>query len=163
MVKSHLRVKTTSEDSLIGSYVTAAVMWAGNYCHREFRYNEYTLLCDSWAIELSNPPIGEILSVSHIPFLSTTYSSFGSTDYRINYAHILPRLAMNIATPKLADREDAVKVIYTAGYTAATLPDDLKIAILSKVSSFYDKRMEEVNRAATSAELAIIPYKIFNI
>ena len=42
-IKSHLRIDTSDEDTLLGVYIDAATEMAENYCGRHFITHEYKL------------------------------------------------------------------------------------------------------------------------
>ena len=46
-VKSHLRIDTSDEDTLLGLYIDAATEMAENFCGRHFIKHEYRLYFDS--------------------------------------------------------------------------------------------------------------------
>jgi uncharacterized phiE125 gp8 family phage protein len=164
-VKSHLRVTNTSEDSLITSYLLAAVDWVEGFCHRSFRGDTFTLTAPNFDFDLENPPVASISSVEYKAYGADTYTAITNTNYKLNTNSIKPCVEFieDYVFPKLTVVNDAVKVVYVAGYDSDTLPAVVRIAILLKCSSFYDKRMEENKRFTTSAESLLMKYKIFSI
>lgn len=163
--KSHLRVTNASEDALISSYLLAAIDWAEGFCHRSFTGDTFTLTAPSFDFDLENPPITSIVSVEYKVYGSNSYTAITDTNYNLNTNSIKPCVEFieNYVFPRLALVNDAVRVVYVAGYDSDTLPQLVKIAILLKCSSFYDNRMEENKRFTTSAELLLMKYKIFSI
>jgi uncharacterized phiE125 gp8 family phage protein len=163
--KSHLRVSNVSEDSLIASYLLASIDWAEGFCHRSFRGDIFTLTAPTFDFDLENPPVASITSVEYKAYGADTYTAITNTNYKLDTNSIKPCVEFieNYEFPQLALVNDAVKVVYVAGYDSNTLPQLVKIAILLKCSSFYDKRMEENKRFVTSAESLLMKYKIFTI
>lgn len=163
--KSHLRVANTSEDTLIASYLLASIDWAEGFCHRSFTGDTFTLTSPSFDFDLENPPVASIVSVEYKAYGTDTYTAISDTNYNLNTNSIKPCVEFieDYVFPRLAVINDAVKVVYVSGYDSDTLPQLVKIAILLKCSSFYDKRIEENKRFTTSAESLLMKYKIFSI
>jgi uncharacterized phiE125 gp8 family phage protein len=165
--KAWLRVTRTHEDSLIDALLTSSIEWANGVCKRVFQSQAYQFYTDSFDnIELPNAPIATITSISYLAYGETTYTVIADTKYRLNNSTIEPTVEWIDSTydlPTLAERHDAIKVIYSGGYTDVTLPSIVKTAILLKLNSLYDVRAEENKRWLTSAEYLLMPYRIYNV
>jgi uncharacterized phiE125 gp8 family phage protein len=163
--KSHLRVTNTSEDNLISSYLLASIEWAEGFCHRSFAGDTFTITAPDFDFDLENPPVASVASVEYKAYGTDAYTTIANTSYKLDTNSIKPCVEFieNYVLPNLALVNDAVKIVYTSGYDSNTLPPLVKIAILLKCSSFYDKRMEENKRFITSAESLLMKFKIFSI
>jgi uncharacterized phiE125 gp8 family phage protein len=165
MAKKHLRVRATSEDEIIQIYLDAAIGWAEVFCNRSFGYNSYTLYYRNFSFEFKNPPVEAITEVAYIPAGEAAYVTIEEANYRLDEDGILPTMAFleGFSLPSLADRSDAVKVTYEAGFTAETLERPILSGILMKLSALYDNRAEESARFATTAERILLTGKIFSL
>lgn len=141
-------------------------MWADGVCKRVFAAQDYEFYTDCFSnIELPNAPI-ETIVLSYMAYGETSYTTISSTKYILNNANIEPTVEWIDSTytlPTLAVRHDAVKVVYSGGFTALTLPENVKTAVLLKLNTLYDNRVEENKRWMTSAEYLLMPYRIYNI
>lgn len=165
--KAWLRVTRTNEDELIQALLDASIRWADGVCKRVFAAQDYEFYTNSFSeIELPNAPIEEITSLSYIAYGGTTYTAITSTNYLLNNSSIEPTIEWineSYTLPQLANRHDAIKVIYSGGFTSSTLPENVQTAILLKLNTLYDVRAEENKRWLTSAEYLLMPYRIYNV
>ena len=165
--KAWLRVTRTHEDTLIQSLLDASIKWADGACKRIFAEQDYQFYTDCFSnIELPNAPIEAITSISYLAYGETTYTVIADTKYLLNNSAIEPTVEWIDSTytlPMLAKRHDAIKVVYSGGYTSSTLPEPVQTAILMKLNSLYDVRAEENKRWLTSAEYLLMPYRIYNV
>lgn len=165
--KDWLRVRRTHEDTLIQSLLDASVRWADAVCKRVFALQDYEVHFDCFSnIELPNAPIEEITSISYMAYGETTYTLIADTKYLLNNSNIEPTVEWideDYTLPTLATRHDAIKVVYSGGFDIDTLPQNVKTAILLKLSSLYDARAEENKRWMTSAEYLLMPFRIYNL
>ena len=163
--KAWLRVTRDNEDALILSLLEASILWAEGVCKRVFAYQSYELYVDSFSnIVLPNAPIDEIESIEYIAYGETEYTLLDDSKYQLNPTGIegaLDWMDSTYSFPSLADRFDAIKVSYTAGFEI--LPENVKTAILLKLNSLYDNRVDENKRFATTAEYLLTPYKIYSL
>lgn len=164
--KAWLRVTRTNEDTLIQSLLDASIRWADGVCKRVFAAQDYEFYTDCFSnIELPNAPIEEIV-LSYMAYGETTYTTISDTKYILNNTNIEPTVEWIDSTyvlPKVATRHDAVKVVYSGGFAAETLPENVKTAVLLKLNTLYDNRVEENKRWTTSAEYLLMPYRIYNL
>lgn len=164
--KAWLRVTRTNEDVLIQSLLDASIRWADGVCKRVFAAQDYEFYTDCFGnIELPNAPIEEIV-LSYRAYGETTYTTIDASKYILNNTNIEPTVEWvdnTFTLPQLAIRHDAVKVVYSGGFTAETLPENVKTAVLLKLNTLYDNRIEENKRWMTSAEYLLMPYRIYNL
>jgi uncharacterized phiE125 gp8 family phage protein len=144
-VKAHLRVSGTDEDTLIQTYIDAAVSaldgWSGilGRC----------LITQTWAQDLDDFPAEDDL---RLPFpdvqsVTVTYQSGGAqtfTAFRLAQDGLGSKLVLNDGAtwPDPDDRPDAVTVEMVVGYGGAStdIPSALRVAILMHVAQMYDHR-----------------------
>jgi len=172
--KAHLRVDTTDEDTLIASYVSAAVKYietqTGPLITQTWDYKvnrEWPLVDNYYSIYLPFSPVQSVTSVSYVDIDGNT-QTLSSGLYQTVLSAPNPYLtkAYNQDWPQIRDIPDAITVRFVAGYTnAAAVPAPIKSAILLMVGRLYEHREEVI--AGVSAgivpagiEMLISPYSL---
>jgi uncharacterized phiE125 gp8 family phage protein len=147
--KTQLRIDGSSEDTLIGNYITVARQTLEVLMRRAFITQTITLKYDSFPsqIRLPRPPAIAVTSISYVDTDGASQTWGGSNyvlDSQIEPASIQP--AYNVDFPDTRTQANAVTVVYTAGYGTATtdVPESIRLAIRLLVGSYYE------NREATS-------------
>lgn len=139
--KAQCRVTGTSHDASLNLYIGAATgmvqKWIGSALVSQ------TLATTRAAFEASMPlPVAPVQSVALTYFdQAGDEQTVPAEDYLLIGAGTLSasiELADGKQWPTVASRSDAVKAQLTAGY--ATVPDDIKAAILMLVSHQFDNR-----------------------
>lgn len=147
--KSHLRVSSTSEDSLIGGYVKAARQSIERWTARP-------MVNQDWKLQLDDFPIGDIIPLHRVPLASTsitiTYhpSSGGSktlsgtsffVDTDAEPGRVVLKSSESWPSTDLRDRA-AVDVQFTAGYgTSSTdTPRAYRQAVFLTIGHWYENR-----------------------
>ena len=165
-MKQHLRVDYTDEDSLIEQYISAARQKLEQRCARAFVEQTWELRTSSFedTIEIPLPPTVGIVSV--------TYFDTANAEQTVdptNYAFVdggeeqtSSLVWMGSKPTKLANRPDAARVRFTAGWPAdydqspvdygANVPYAIKQAILFLAAHHYENR-EEVMLVPTRQEI----------
>ncbi len=159
--KSHLRIDSSTEDTLIAAYVTAARAY----------YEEATwraLVTQTWALRLEQWPDGECLLLPRPPLQSVTSIAYtdsdgqaqtmSSSDYVV-YAQDPGRiwLGYNKTWPTATLRPGpSITITFVAGYgLAAAVPEIDKQAIRLIIGHFYENREEVM--AIPGISLAQLP------
>jgi uncharacterized phiE125 gp8 family phage protein len=117
-------------------------------------------------IELPRPPLIEVHSVTYYSS-ANVLTTFPSESYYVDQESFVPRIALNegYSWPVTFDRNDAVRVEYTAGYSgdgsppvaqAANVPDGLKTAIKIEVQLLYDELTPEKRLALENAQARLL-------
>lgn len=147
--KTQLRIDGSSEDTLIGNYITVARQTLEVLMRRAFITQTITLKYDSFPTEilLPRPPAIAVTSIQYVDTDGATQtwsSSEYTVDSQIEPASIVP--AYDEDYPNTRAEPNAVTVVYTAGYGTSTtdVPESIRLAIRLLVGSYYE------NREATS-------------
>jgi len=172
--KAHLRVDTTDEDTLIASYVSAAVKYietqTGPLITQTWDYKvnrEWPLVDNYYSIYLPFSPVQSVTSVSYVDIDGNTQTlSAGLYQTVLSAPNPYLTKAYNQDWPQIRDIPDAITVRFVAGYTnAAAVPAPIKSAILLMVGRLYEHREEVI--AGVSAgivpagiEMLISPYSL---
>lgn len=139
------------EDALIELYISAAREAAEHILGRALITQTWERVLDAFpsdngAIELLNPPIIAVTSVTYLEAVAGASTVLASSAYVLDKesepGYIVP--ATDTEWPDTYDTVNAVKVRYTAGYDAdGTLcPTNIKHAILLRVAEAYRNREE---------------------
>lgn len=155
--KSHLRVDSSDDDTLIASLVAAATSWVEEYTGRQLVTATYLLTLDSFPdgpIILPRPPAISVTSITWTKSDETT-DTVTSTDYVLDKSDDLSRhrIVLKDAFSWPSDTRDhaAVRVVYTAGYGAASaVPEVFKAAVKLVTANMYENRETLVVGTITS-------------
>jgi uncharacterized phiE125 gp8 family phage protein len=169
-MKAHLRVDYDDENDLIENYIAAARRKLELRCARAFVEQTWELQLPSFAdaIQIPKPPTMDIVRVAAI-----TSTGVEVTVPESSYA--LARggdagnsiLIWNGAPPTgLARRPDAVRIQFTAGWSVADVPDDLKQATMFLAAHLYENRAsvmltpvrQELQEVPSTVDDFIAPY-----
>ena len=143
-VKSHLRITSSAEDTLIQLYIDGAVRAVEQLARRSLLNQSWTLTLDSFPamdyIELYMPPLVSITALTTYDDNNTPSTAFSS--YTLDTAGERLLLDDGATWPTDLRAHASVKVEYATGYgTAATdLPGTLLRAVLLLVGDFYANR-----------------------
>lgn len=151
--KSHLRVDISADDTLIGTYITAARQYAEQHLWRALVTQTWDLVLDYWPmgsrIEIPWPPLQSVTSVTYTDDNGDT-STYSSANYIVDtYGEPGGIVLKSTASWPSATLQEvnAVKVRFVAGYGAASaVPEPIKSAIKLLVGTLYENR-EDVQNA----------------
>lgn len=143
--KSHLRVDTSDDDTLIDSLILGARHFIENYTGRQLIQATWVLRRDGFANELYLPrgPLSSVSSIQYIDQDGATQTLAGSA-YTVD-AHSNPGrvvLAYGQTWPNVRDQINNVTITFVAGYgTAVTdVPEPIRQAMRLLVAHFYETR-----------------------
>ena len=171
--KTHLKVDTTADDTLIGNLIAAAVQSAQIYTNRFFLTTQIIQYGDKWE-DIKVLFKSKVISVVSVKYYDNDNSlQTLSTDvWLADTKHQPARIGLKPDKdfPQLAHRINAVEVTYKVGYgdTAADVPQGIKQAVLLTIGNWYQNREEVVvGRIATelpkSAQYLLDQYKVQTI
>lgn len=131
------------------------------YCNRtllETEHTEYYSCYGTNYIVLRNYPVTLITSVSDDTNYVWDVDTIIDSDY-----YFLDNTILRLKNLYFANYPQSVQVIYTAGYTTETLPEDLKQAAILEVAHLYKKSSEGVSVVSRSTGESSITYNITNL
>lgn len=171
-LKSHLRVDSTDEDTLIASLGTAARQYVEEQTRRALVTQTWVLKLDEFPesdgeILLPRPPLVSVSSVTYVDTAGST-QTLSSSVYSVDTTDTPGRitLAYDQTWPTVRDQRNAITVTYVAGYGAASaVPDALKAAIKLLVGHWFTNREGVVTGTiATEIPMAVdallAPYRV---
>ena len=143
--KAHLRVDTTSEDTLLASLITTSRLQVEAILALALISQSWTWRFDAWSRKNVTFPIGPVSSVASVRVQNSdlSYTTLGSSTYIVDGRAEPPRLipvGCLFANPGVAAL--GIEIAFTAGYgaTAADVPAPLKQAILLLVAHWFENR-----------------------
>lgn len=164
--KSHLRVDSSTEDTLIAAYVTAARAYYEQAVWRALVTQTLALRLEQWPGEsmvLPKPPLQSVTSVTYIDSDGNS-NTMSSGDYTV-YAQDPGRIWLGYGKswPSATLRPGpSITITFVAGYgLAAAVPELDKQAIRLLLGHFYENREEVV--AVPGISLAQLPMAVQSI
>lgn len=135
-LKAHIRVTGTGEDTLLGSYLTAARIHTENMTHRSLVMKQLRLDLDRFprgrqTIDLPRPPLQsvDVITYTDDPDGSSTVITTSNMVVDIRSEPGRVGLVDGESWPSVRSVISAVTVQYTAGYDPDTVPAPLLQAI----------------------------------
>lgn len=142
--KLHQRIDLDDDDALVSMWITAIREHAEHLTERALAPTTFGLWLDSFpcdGIEIPKPPINAVSSVQYFDSAGVL-TTLDSADYYLDDAQepawILP--AYGTTWPSTYPVANAVRVTYTAGYTAETIPAAVKAYMLAALGTCYANR-----------------------
>lgn len=144
---------------VIGSLIPVAREMVEAFTGRALAPASFRLVAATWPkseiFALERTPVTAITSVKYWPADDGAQVTMtAGTDYRA-ITTVTPALCQIIADlPALADRPDAIEIVFAAGADAASTPAALRHAVLLVVSHLYEQRAP-VNVGNITSELPL--------
>jgi len=147
--KSHCRVDSSDDDTLIQAYINAAT------AHAEKRTG-VAMVAQTWEEVLDTFPdgaielgIGPLVSVTSVKYddADGVEQTVSASDYQVDTVSLTPRVVPVDAWPATAETINAVRVRFVAG---TGTPHDVKEAVLLLVGHWYANREASVVDASTA-------------
>jgi uncharacterized phiE125 gp8 family phage protein len=155
-VKTHLRIASTaqggssSEDTLLQGYITAARQQAENQTKRALIPTSFEILYDGFYSSVIELPRAAPLSTSTAADLVITYrkttgdtTTLDSTYYTVESRTEPASIRLNYGSQwptNVQTSEGALSIAYKSGYTTATCPESVKTWIKIRVGELYNHR-----------------------
>jgi uncharacterized phiE125 gp8 family phage protein len=150
VIKAHLRVSHSDDDSLIESLQFASQDTIQRLTRRSLMLQTITLKLDKFpsdAIELPRPPAVSVTSIQYVDEDGAT-QTWASANYDVDVSSYPARItpAYNSGTLQTfpdvrLDTPNSVTVVYTCGESSSgDLPDGLVLAHKMLVGHFYENR-----------------------
>lgn len=169
-LKSQLRIDNSDEDTLLGTYISAATQMAENYCNRHFINATYKLKFNSLPSKFSlYYPDCHTFSL-WAKVTENSYSQEDAANYYVN-TDVNPNIC-NIHEKSLTpmsfdsmekDTDSLWYLGFSTGYGAgaANVPDAIKQAIKLIASDMYYFREDRKRSFPMASEILLQPYKCY--
>ena len=165
-VKNYLKVDTSADDTLITTLLQSAREVAERYLNQALITQTITEKLD----RLSNPTIylsvSPVISVSSFQYADSqnTTQTYNASNYIVDTFDKPARLSLAYGKtwPTLYGNINDVTITYTAGYgsTAASVPMQIRQAILMMIADSYDNREDYVKKLPTASEYLLDQYRV---
>ncbi len=161
--KVHLRLgaEPTDEDTYIYGLITAARKHCENFLGRALCTQTLETYLDEFPssdyIELPFPPLASVITLKYKD-TADVLQTWDAANYIVDTVSEPGRvvLAYGISWPSTLAETQAVQIQYTAGYgNAATVPLNIKQAIMLKVADLYENRGDAERQFATANTLEL--------
>lgn len=173
--KSHLRVDTTAEDTLIDALITVARQHIEHELRRALVTQTWELVLDRWpaggVLRLPLPPLASVTSIKYTDD-DGAESTLSSGAYLVDTESLPGRVVLKNGQswPAVTLAEaNGVRVRFVAGYGgAAAVPETIKAAMKLLIGTLYENRESVlVAQGVTVAEVPfgvqalLMPYRVF--
>jgi len=147
-IKSHLRIDTADDDTLLGVYITVARKWCEKFQNRAYITQTWNLILDDFpdgdVIEIPLPPLQSVSSITYYDTDDTAYT-FSTDNYMVDTDSEPGRVVLKYAKtwPSITLRPaNAVVIQFIAGYggAASDVPEHIIHAIKMLVGHLYENR-----------------------
>lgn len=163
--KLHLRVDISTDDTYIGTLITAARNWTEEYLDRSLINQQWTMRLDSFPYEITlpRPPMVTTGTATAVAVTYTlgdaTTATLSTAAYRVdrNDTPGVVRQLREGTWPANLDDYNAVTVTWWGGYGTAgsSVPAAIRHAILMLVGFWYERRL-----AADSTSAVEVPFGV---
>lgn len=161
--KSHLRVDTTADDTLISTYIAVARDYVERTCRPRLALLTQTwrYLADEWpesdTIELRPYPLKTVKSITYTSSAGVT-TTFAATNYVVDTSSQpgRVRLKSTVSWPSTTLQElNGLAIEFDAGFGAAgsSVPVSLRQAILLLIGHWYENREPMLTTGAIGKQL----------
>lgn len=165
-VKNYLKVDTSADDTLITTLLQSAREVAERYLNQALITQTITEKLDRLSkptIYLSVSPVISVSSFQYADSQNTT-QTYNSGNYIVDTFEKPARLSLAYGKtwPTLYGNINDVTITYTAGYgaTAASVPMQIRQAILMMIADSYDNREDYVKKLPTASEYLLDQYRV---
>ena len=165
-VKNYLKVDTSADDTLITTLLQSAREVAERYLNQALITQTITEKLDRLhnpVIYLSVSPVISVTSFQYADSQNTT-QTYNASNYIVDTFEKPARLSLAYGKtwPTLYGNINDVTIVYTAGYgaTAASVPMQIRQAILMMIADSYDNREDYVKKLPTASEYLLDQYRV---
>ena len=147
-VKTHLKVDTTADDTLISALIVACTNSAQEYTNRFFLETTLDMFADEWK-EISTLLKSPVTSVDSIKYFDQddNQQTLDTSVYAFDMVSMPARIFLkpNQSFPELSERKNAIEVRYKVGVSSASDVDQaIKQAVLLTIGNYYENRQAVV-------------------
>lgn len=157
--KAHLRIDHGDEDAYVGHLIQVAREFVETDAELSLMPQTLTLYLDEFEgdeIYIRRPPIVSVDSITYYDS-NNTQQTLSTSVYQTDLVGVPPEISLKFGQvwPIVYDRENAIAITCTAGYTsAANVPAIVKQAMLMLIGHWYRNR-ETVAIGSTSEEVKL--------
>lgn len=141
-VKAHCVIGHDEDDALLSIMVSAAREHGESLTGRSWAPKTLEVVLDRFPVSGIDLPASPVTAVTSIKYLDAdgVEQTMPDTDYYVDMDSLVGRVIPKDAWPETADRLNAVRVRYEAGFPAGSIPSALKQWLLIRVATLYEHR-----------------------
>ena len=152
-------LSTPKEDLRINALIPSVSQLIKTYCGNSFvdfyssnKTETFSIDWSTYIVQLTESPVNAIVSVQERQSYSDSYATLttGAYEYALDKNTDSVFRTSSASYKNWAQGVDAVKVVYTAGYSA--VPDDLKLAVIDLIT-YYLKDEHKERRTIQGASI----------
>ena len=155
--KAHCRVEVSDDDAYITALITGVRIVAEQELQRTLITSTYKLILDGFPSDQIDLPYPVLQSVTSLKYYDEAgvQQTLSAGLYRVDAVGQPGSISTTDAWPKTQSRQDAVEVVYVAGWTAAAnVPQNIKQWMLMRIETLYDTRADfSVGRGLVSIDM----------
>lgn len=147
--------------------ILAAAVQAEMMTGRTFSARPRTIRFAAWAalLDIPGPPLQSVTAVSYLD-AGLVERTLPASDYWTVRSDAVAQLGFRRPgdLPELADRGDAVRVSYIAGYPAGEVPAPVLIWTMMRAAAMFETRESDNDRPAARSDfvdMLLDPYKVW--
>jgi uncharacterized phiE125 gp8 family phage protein len=167
--KTHLKVDTTDDDTLISALIVAARARAEWHTGRAFITQSWVLWLDGWpesnCVEIPLPPSQAVTSLTTYA-MDDTATVLDASLYQADTMAAPGRIALKSPAIVAATRPlNAIAIAFDAGYgdAASDVPQAIRTAILEIVADLYTNRGDIAADPPQTALALLAPYRVLKL
>lgn len=141
-VKAQAVIGHDLDDSLLSVMISAAREHGESLTGRSWAPKTLEVVIDRFPASGIDLPASPVTAVTSIKYLDAdgAEQTMPDTDYYVDTDSLVGRVIPKDAWPETADRLNAVRVRYEAGFPAGSIPSALKQWLLIRVATLYEHR-----------------------
>ena len=141
-VKAQAVIGHDLDDALLSVMISAAREHGESLTGRSWAPKTLEVVIDRFPASGIDLPASPVTAVTSIKYLDAdgVEQTMPDTDYYVDTDSLVGRVVPKDAWPETADRLNAVRVRYTAGFAAGSIPPALKQWLLIRVATLYEHR-----------------------
>jgi len=154
-VKTHLKLNPddTSEDAYLSMLIKSARRMCETYTSLSFVQQTRTVKMDRFPCNwLTNPrreiilPYGPVTAVNSFTYIDNDGNEqtlTEDTDFTLDTSSDIARVRAVDSWPSTKAQNNAVAIVYSAGYAVDEVPEDIKTMVLQCSANMYENRQNE--------------------
>jgi len=162
--KSHMNISFSTDDTLIGIYISTATALCEAILQRKLITQTWKMWLDYWPPKIK-VLFGDLQSVTHVKYTDSdeVQETFGSSLYLVDTNSTPGRIILKDGeswpTDTLSEM-NPIEIQFVTGYgaTAAAVPDDTRAAVLLTTAHFYENRENYLVAKMQSLTASEIPW-----
>lgn len=167
--KAHLRLEDDTDDAAVEANITAARIYAEEYCWRGFVTQVWEFVSSCFPETYGSKPYlelprGNLVAVESVKYIDTNgvQQTLDPSVYSLDLLSVpgRVRLAFDESWPDHRSQWDAVRVRYTVGWAVGAVPQPIKNAVLLAVADLYENRLPNPFEGNTTVQALVRPYRL---